>query len=228
MVGDVDADEVHSLAQTYFGRISRRPKPDPVETVEPPQRGERSIVMKAPAQPSVLFGYHKPSIHHPDEVVFDAISDILGVGRTSRLYRSLVVDKKIATRASAFHGFPGNKYPGLFTFSATPSRGHTNQECIEALDTEIERLKTELVSDGELERAKTRSRAGLIRALSSNRGLARQLTFYDVVTGDWRNLFKQLDDLNRVTAEDIQRVAKEHFNRAGRTVATIETQRPTR
>jgi predicted Zn-dependent peptidase len=184
--------------------------------------------MKAPAQPSVLFGYHKPSIHHPDEVVFDAISDILGSGRTSRLYRSLVVDQRIATRASAFHGFPGSKYPGLFTFSVTPSRGHTNQECIEAIDAEIERLKTELVSDVELERAKTRSQAGLIRALASNRGLARQLTFYEVVTGDWRNLFKQLDELNRVTPQDIQRVAREYFNDTGRTVATIETQRPDR
>ena len=153
VVGDVYANEVRSLAETYFGRIPGRPKPDPVETVEPPQMGERSIVMKAPSQPSVLFGYHKPDIHHPDEFVFDAISDILGVGRTSRLYRSLVVEKKIATRASAFHGFPGSKYPGLFTFSATPSRGHTNRECIEAIDAEIERLTTELVSDVELERA---------------------------------------------------------------------------
>ncbi|MEE2840406.1 MAG: pitrilysin family protein [Acidobacteriota bacterium] len=228
VVGDVYADEVRSLAETYFGRIPGRPKPDPVETVEPPQLGERSIVMKAPAQPSVLFGYHKPSIHHPDEVVFDAISDILGSGRTSRLYRSLVVDQRIATRASAFHGFPGSKYPGLFTFSATPSRGHTNQECIEAIDAEIERLKTDLVSDVELERAKTRSQAGLIRALASNRGLARQLTFYEVVTGDWRNLFKQLDELNRVTSQNIQRVAREYFTDTGRTVAAIETQRPDR
>ncbi|MEE8348984.1 MAG: pitrilysin family protein [Acidobacteriota bacterium] len=228
VVGDVYVDEVHSLAQTYFGRIPGRPKPDRVETVEPPQLGERTIVMKAPAQPSVMFGYHKPSIHDPDEVVFDAISDILGVGRTSRLYRSLVVDKKIATRASGFHGFPGSKYPGLFTFSATPSRGHTNQECIEAIDLEIERLKTELVSDVELERAKTRSQAGLIRSLSSNRGLARLLTFYEVVTGDWRNLFKQLELLNRVTPQDIQRVARKYFINTGRTVAAIETQRPDR
>jgi predicted Zn-dependent peptidase len=228
LVGDVYADEVRSLAETYFGRIPGRPRPEPVETVEPPQMGERSIVMKASAQPSVLFGYHKPSIHDPDEVVFDAISDILGVGRTSRLYRSLVVDKQIATRVSGFHGFPGNKYPGLFTFSATPSRGHTNQECIEAIDTEIEQLKTELVSDVELERAKTRSQAGLIRALSSNRGLARLLTFYEVVTGDWRNLFKQLDALNRVTTQDIQRVARAYFINTGRTVAAIETQRPDR
>ncbi|MEE2822848.1 MAG: pitrilysin family protein [Acidobacteriota bacterium] len=226
IVGDVYIDEVRSLAQNYFGRIPSRAKPEPVETVEPPQMGERSVVIKTSAQPSVLIGYHKPSIHHPDEVVFDAISDVLGVGRMSRLYRSLVVNKKIATRASAFHGFPGNKYPDLFTFSVVPSRGHTNQECIEAIDVEIERLKTELVSNVELERAKTRSRASLIRALSSNRGLARQLTFYEVVTGDWRNLFRQLDALDQVTPQDIQRVAQEYFVVTSRTVATIETQKP--
>ncbi|MDA2932923.1 insulinase family protein [Acidobacteria bacterium AH-259-D05] len=225
IVGDVYIEEVRSLAETYFGRIPGRPKPEAVETVEPPKSGERSVVIEAPSQPSVLIGYHKPSINHPDEAVFDAIADILGTGRTSRLYRSLVAEKKIAIRVSAFHGFPGNKYPGLFVFSVRPSRGHTNQECQEAIEAEIAKLKTELVSAQELKRAKTRSRAGLIRALSSNRGLARQLAFYEVVTGDWRTLFKQLDAFDQVTAQDIQRAAKEYFKTANRAVGVIETVR---
>jgi len=155
--------------------------------------------------------------------VFDAITDIVGMGRTSRLYKSLVKEKKIAIAASGFQGLPGNKYPGLFLFYAVPARGHTNQECEEAIDVEIERLKTELVSPEELQKAKTRSRAGLIRQLDSNRGLAAQLTFYEVVTRDWRNLFKQLDKIEQVTAEDIQRVAKEYFTSKNRTVGIIET-----
>ncbi len=118
---------------------------------------------------------------------------------------------------------PGNKYPGLFLFYAVPARGHSNQECQEAIDVEIERLKTELVSPEELAKAKTRSRASLIRQLASNSGLAAQLTFYEVVTGDWRNLFKQLDHIDQVTAEDIQRVAREYFVRKNRTVGVIET-----
>ena len=223
IVGDVDPEEIETMAQNYFGRIPGGPKPDPVETVEPPQLGQRRVVVDDPSQPFVLIGYHKPSINHPDNAVFDAITDTIGVGRTSRLYKSLVKEKKIAIVATGFPGLPGNKYPGLFLFYAVPARGHSNQECEEAIDVEIERLKTELVSPEELDKAKTRSRAGLIRQLASNPGLASQLTFYEVVTGDWRNLFKQLDQIEQVTAEDIQRVTRQYFVRKNRTVGVIET-----
>jgi predicted Zn-dependent peptidase len=223
VVGDVDPDQVRSFAVKYFGRIPSRPKPDPVETVEPPQLGERRVEVEDPAQPFVLIGYHKPDIHHPDDAVFDAITDIVGIGRTSRLYKSLVKEKKIAVAASGFQGMPGNKYPSLFLFYAVPARGHTNEECEEAIDAEIERLKSELVTPEELDKAKTRARASLIRQLDSNSGLAAQLTFYQVVTGDWRNLFGQLDKIEKVTAEDVRRVAGEYFTTRNRTVGIIRT-----
>ena len=223
IVGDVNPDTVRELAQKYFGPIPSGPKPDPVETVEPPQLGQRRVVVEDPAQPFVLIGYHKPSIHHPDDAVFDAITDIVGMGRTSRLYKSLVKEKQIAVYASGFQGMPGYKYPSLFLFYAVPARGRTNQECEDAIDSEIERLKNELVSAEELAKAKTRARASLVRQLASNSGLAAQLTFYQVVTGDWRDLFRQLDKIDKVTAGDIQRVAKEYFITRNRTVGIIET-----
>jgi predicted Zn-dependent peptidase len=223
IVGDVDPERIKTLATKYFGRVPSGPKPDPVETVEPPQLGERRVVVEDAAQPFVLIGYHKPSIHHPDDAVFDAITDIVGMGRTSRLYKSLVKEKKIAMAASGFQGMPGVKYPNLFLFYAVPARGHTNEECEEAIYTEIERLKNELVSPEELAKAKTRARASLIRQLDSNSGLAAQLTFYEVITGDWRNLFGQLDKIDKVTAEDIQRVAGEYFTTKNRTVGIIKT-----
>ena len=228
IVGDVQLEEIRSLAETYFGRIPDAPPPDPVETVEPPQTGQRRVVVEDPSQPWVVMGYHTPDINHPDNAVLEAMSDILGTGRTSRLYRSLVKEKKIAVNASAFQGFPGSKYPGLFVFFATPSQGHTTQESEEAVVTEIERLKTEPVSAQDLEKFRTRSQASVVRALGSNRGLARQLTFYEVVTGDWRNLFKQLDAIDRVTAQDIQRVAREYFTSKNSVVGVIETQQSDR
>ena len=223
IVGDVRVEEIQSLAETYFGRIPGAPKPDPVETVEPPQSGQRRVVVEDPSQPWVVTGYHTPDINHADSAVFEAISDILGTGRTSRLYKSLVKEQKIAVNSSAFQGFPGSKYPGLFVFFTTPARGHTTQECEEAVAAELERLKTEPVSAQDLEKFKTRSRASVVRALASNRGLARQLTFYEVVTGDWRNLFKQLDEIDRVTHQDIQRVAREYFTSKNSVVGVIET-----
>ena len=223
IVGDVDPDQIRELAEKYFGRIPSGPKPDPVETVEPPQLGERRVVVEDPAQPFVLIGYHKPDVHHPDDAVFDTLTDIVGMGRTSRLYKSLVKEKQIAVYASGFQGMPGNKYPSLFLFYAVPARGHTNAESEDAIDAEIERLKTELATPEELAKAKTRARASLVRQLASNSGLASQLTFYHVLTGDWRNLFKQLDKIDKVTAEDIQRVAKEYFITKNRTVGVTKT-----
>ena len=223
IVGDVNPKEIKKLAKTYFGRIPSGPKPEPVETVEPPQLGERKVTVEDPSQPFFLIGYHKPNINHKDNAVFDAISDIIGTGRTSRLYKSLVRDKKIAVVSSSFLGLPGNKYPGLFLFFAVPAKDQTNEECEEAITVEIERLKTELVTQEELEKAKTRARASLVRQLSSNNGLAGQVAFYEVVTGDWRNLFKRLDQIDQVTVEDIQRVAKEYFTSKNRTVGVIET-----
>ncbi len=223
IVGDVNPEQIRKLATKYFSGIPSGPKPDPVETVEPPQLGERRVVVEDPAQPFVLIGYHKPDIHHPDDAVFDAITDIVGMGRTSRLYKSLVKEKRIAIVASGFQGMPGVKYPSLFLFYAVPAKGRTNQECEEAIYAVTEKLKSEQVTPEELAKAKTRARAGLIRQLDSNSGLAAMVTVYEVLTGDWRNLFEQLDKIDKVTAEDIQRVANEYFTTKNRSVGIIET-----
>ena len=221
-VGDVEPKEMIRLAEVYFGRIPAAPKPDPLTTVEPPQRGERRVFLEEQSQRVMLLGYHKGSILHKDDAVFDAITDLMSQGRISRLYRSLVRDKKIATFAGGFSGIPGQKYPGLFLFFAFPSPGHTNEECENAIDSEIVRLKTELVDEATLKAVKTRARANLIRQLNSNQGLALQFTFYQAVTGEWRTLFKQLDAIDAVTAQDIKRVANEYFEKNNRTVAYLE------
>lgn len=221
IVGDVNPQEIRRLAEKYFAGIPSGPKPEPVETEEPPQRGERRVTVEDPAQPLVVIGYHQPNVNHPDSAVFEAMAEIVGVGRTSRLYKSLVKEKKIAVSANAQRSW--EKYPGLFVFSAVPAKGHASQECEQAIYAEIEKLKTEPVAPEELQKAKTRARAGLIRQLDSNSGLAAELTFYEVITGDWRNLFKQLDKIEKVTADDIQRVAKEYFTSKNRSVGVIET-----
>ena len=223
VVGDVETDKMIQLARKYLSKLPTGPKPPPVETIEPPQLGERRVVIEDPSQPLLLTGYHKPDARHPDDAVFDAITDIVGQGRTSRLYKSLVKEKKIALQVGAFPGFPGNKYPNLFVFYAFPAKGHTAEEMEEAIDAEIERIKTELVSEEELKGVKTRAKANFIRGLRSNSGMASQLTFYQGITGDWRNLFRVVDQINAVTAEDIQRVANAYFQKKNRTVGMLVT-----
>ena len=222
IVGDVEPKEVIRLAELYFGRIPAGPVPDPVWTQEPAQEGERRTTVHAQSQPFLLIGYHKPSIRHPDTAVFDAVQDVLAGGRTSRLYRSLVQEEKVAAVATGFPGFPGDKYPNLFLFFSVAAAGHTNKENEEAMLAEIERLKTELISEEELARVKSRARAELVQELSSDSGLADQLASYQVLTGDWRNLFRHLQAIDKVTGEDIQRVARAWFSERNRTVANLE------
>ncbi|HOQ45462.1 MAG TPA: pitrilysin family protein [Bryobacteraceae bacterium] len=222
IVGDVDAQEMRRLAEIYFGRLPSGPKPEPIRTVEPPQNAQRRVRLELQSQRILLMGYHKPDINHPDSAVYDVIGSLLSEGRSSRLYRSLVRDRKIAVQAEGFPGLPGQKYPGLFIFFAVPARGHTNEESEQAILEELERLKNEPVSQDELDGVKRRARANLLRGLADNSALAMQLADWEVLTGDWRNLFRQLDKINAVTPEDIQRVAKTVFVKNNLTVATIE------
>jgi predicted Zn-dependent peptidase len=106
-------------------------------------------------------------------------------------------------------------------FFGIPTPDHTNEEIQEAIRAEIERLKTEPVSDEELEKVKTRAKANLIRGLQSNGGIARQLATYQVQFGDWRELFRSVEKIDKVAQEDILRVARETFVANNRTVAMI-------
>jgi predicted Zn-dependent peptidase len=222
VVGDVDPKRVKELGETYLGIIPSGPKPEPLRTVEPPQTGERRVTLRLQSQRVFVSTYHKPDINDPDNAVYNAIGSLLSDGRSSRLYRSLVRDKKIATQVGGFPGFPGQKYPGLFLFFAFPSPGHTNDEVDKAIGAEIERLKSELVNREDLEGVKRRARSGILRQLRSNFALANMIANYQALTGDWRNLFKQLDKINAVTPQDIQRIAKAAFTFDNRTVAVIE------
>jgi len=224
VAGDVHSAQTLPILEKYFGRLPARPHPDETTTVEPPQNSERRVVLKEHTQPLYLEGYHRPDYHSKDDAVFDAITDLMSEGRTSRLYRALVRDKKIASFSAGFSGLPGIKYPHLFAFYAFPLPGHTPQEVADAIHAEIDRLKKEDISDDELKMIKTRSKANLIRGLADNEGLAQQLGTYQTRYGDWRELFRSVDRIDQVTKADIRRVANETFVDTNRSVGIIETE----
>ena len=226
VVGDVKGAQAMAIIEKYFGQIPSAPKPDERVTTEPPQNSERRVLLHEQSQPLYLEGYHRPDYRSKDDAVYDAIADLMSNGRTSRLYRSLVRDKKIAADAAGFSGLPGNKYPHLFAFYAFPLPGHTPAEMEKAIHEEIDRLKTQDISDDELKMIKTRAKAALIRGLADNEGLASQLAIYQARYGDWRELFRSVDRIDAVTKADIRRVANETFTPANRTVGIIETAPP--
>jgi len=222
VVGDVDPKKIRELAETYFGRIPPRAAGEPTRTIEPPQKVERRIKMQAQAQRVLIMGYHKPSGTDPDSPIYDAIGSLLSDGRSSRLTRNLVTQKKVAVAAGGFPDFPGEKYPGLFVFFGYPAPGKTNEEFEKEMAGEIERLKNELVSDEELAGVKRRFRANILGGLDSNTGLAQLLAKFEVLTGSWENLFTYLDKAEKVTPADIQRVAQATFVDTNRTVGYLE------
>ncbi len=223
IVGDIHPDTLIPLLETYFGRIPAGSKPPPLRTVEPPSIAEKTVTIKDPAQPFYMEGYHKPASTHPDQPVFDAIDDILTNGRTSRFYRSLVRDKRIAVDAGAYGAYPGEKYPHLWVAYAVPARGISNETVQQAIREELDRLKTEDVTDEELAKFRTRAKAGLIYSLNSNLGLAMSLTDYHTLFGDWREMFRYIQRFDLVTKTDIRRIARQTFVEANRVVAQIET-----
>ena len=226
VVADVKASEAMPMLEKYFSRVPAGPKPEEMTTVEPRQFAEKTVVIREQTQPIYVEGYHRPDYRDPDDVVYDAISDIFSNGRVSRLYRSLVRDQQIAAEVEGFSPFPGDKYPGLYCFLAVPLPGHTPAEMRDGIHKEIEKLKTADVTDEELAMFKNRTRADLLRGLADNQGLANVLAEYQTRFGDWRELFLQLDRVDKVTKADIRRVANTLFVASNRTSASIETAPP--
>lgn len=223
LVGDVKASEVLPIVERYLGRLHAGPKPEPLRTVEPPQNSERIVILHETTQPIFIEGYHKPGALDKDDAVYDALQDLMSNGRTSRLHRSLVRDKKIAAVSGGFNGFPGNKYPNLFVFFAISTPGHTPEEIRGAIHSEIERVKTQDITDEELQMIKKRARADLIRQLGDNQGLAFQLGSAQSLYGDWRGLFRHVSDIEKVSKADIRRVANSNFVESNRTIAMMES-----
>ena len=203
------------------------PQPDPRTTTEPPQNSERRVVLHDRSQPLYLEGYHRPDYRDKDDDVYDAIADLMSNGRTSRLYRALVRDKKIAAYsppASAVCPAANILTCSRFMLSLCPAT--RMQEMADAIHVEIERLKNEDISDEELKMIKTRAKANLLRGLDENEGLASELALFQARYGDWRELFHQVESIDKVSKADIRRVANQTFVPTNRTVGIIETAAP--
>ncbi len=221
IVGDVDPEQMREYAEIYFGGIAPTGDAPVVRTIEPQQRGERRFVIEEDSQPILMIGYHTVSQTHDDWPALQMLSSIMSSGRTSRLYRRLVQDDELALAAQTSVGYPGTKYPSLFIAFGIPNQGVPIDDVENAIYEEIEKVKAGDITQQELDRAITNSRANLVRSLNSNMGLAMQLARIQGQQGDWRRLFTYVDDLQNVTLEDLQRVANEYLVRENRTVGRL-------
>jgi predicted Zn-dependent peptidase len=217
LVGDFRTAEVKPLLERYFGRLKRGPMPPEVVTLEPKSLGEKRFYAEAETSPTVRVWWQGVSMVHKDFAVLDLLTDILS-GRTGRLTKALVLDKKIANNASAFVN--GQKYGGFVGAEVTVKDGQEPGAVEAALYEVIDRLKTETVPDQELQKVKNQAKANAYRRLSNATFIMFQLLQYDGA-GDWKKINNQAEEVDAVTAADIQRAARQYFTRETRSVGVF-------
>ena len=227
IVGDIDPQPTMAILEKYFGPIPAQPLPRRYISQEPPQRGERRVTLVMDAQPQMHMGYHIPQVGHPDSYALDVLGQLLGGvsrgSRTGRLYKSLVLEKKVALEVDA--GADISLYPNLFIISITPAQDKTTLEVEKAVREEIEKLETESPTQEEMTRIRNSVDASLLRALRRNFGVARVIASAEHLAGTWQFIFTERDRLKAVTAEDVQRVAREYLTGQNQTVAELRPRR---
>lgn len=225
VVGDVDADQVKEWADEYFGPLPAGVPSAPVLAREPEQAGERRITVEFEAEPRLLVGWRAVDSRHEDAPALSMLAAVLSAGRTTRLYRRLVAGDRSAVHVAAYLG-PGTRHPGLFVVSAVPRAPHAPADVEAAVYEEIARLKATPPDSAALSRIRNQLRAGELRRLASNLGLAQQLAQSEAELGDWRETFRAAARLARVTPDQVSRAARTYLIARRRTVATMVAKTP--
>ena len=217
LVGDFKVEEAEGLCEKYFGRIPRGKKRIPeVVTSEVAQKVEKRMNAEAEANPQVDILWHSPAAGHPDARALKVLAAVLS-GRSGRLHKSLVLDKELAT--TAFAQQISRKYAGMFNVGGESKDTKTPGDVENGIYDEINRLKSELVSDRELQKVKNNFAAMAVRRTSSNFHMLLQLIQYEGVDS-WKAINTEIPNILEVEAEDIQRVARKYLIKENRTVAT--------
>ncbi|WP_394129544.1 M16 family metallopeptidase [Shewanella maritima] len=223
IAGDVKLAEVKKLANEYFAPIPAQAPPQAVRTVEPLQKGERRIFLKkeSVSTPNVMLAYHVPATSHADYYALDLLTAILSQGNSSRLYQALV-DKQIAVSADTY--MPMSFDPNLFYIMSVANQGITAKALELAVIDEVNRVATEGVTPQELEKVKNAKLMNFYRTMETINGKANTLGTYELFFGSFEQLFNAPESYNKVTVEDIQRVAQTYLIKANRSVGVLAAQ----
>jgi predicted Zn-dependent peptidase len=217
-VGDVNAGEIRELSRRYFGRLKRFPgERDAIVTQEPEQTAERRMEAEADAKDELDIQWHGPSAVHQDAAACDLLMSVFA-GRSGRLYRPLVEDKKLALETDSY--FWSLRYGGVLHLGAQPREGADLAGLEKALSEIVEELRKSGITDRELEKARNQQMADLVRGLKTSNGISQQLGYFETV-GTYKDFFAYAKSLETVTAADIKRCAETYLKPSGRNVLVI-------
>ena len=221
IAGNVKFDEVKRLAEKYIEPIPAQPEPPKVMIVEPPQTGERRVwVQKDVSSPSLMIAYKVPESKNEDYYALTILSDILSSGNSSRLYSSLVDKKQLATQV--FTNFGESFDPTLFGIYATSAAKINENDLEKAIYEEIEKIKTEGITEKELQKIKNQKLMEFYGQIETINGKSNNIGTYEVFFGDYKKMFDAPAAFNKVTVDDIKNVAKKYFKKTTRTVGILK------
>ncbi len=220
VVGDVSATEIFKLAEKYIEPIPSHAPPAKVTTKEPEQLGERRVTVKKFAQlPIIMMGYHVPEASDPDYYALQVLQTILFSGQSSRMYQRLVDKDQLALFIQGGSSFSFD--PTLFMVTTQPKAGIAPEAVERAVYEEFDKVKAAPVTDEEVKKAKNILLANFYRQMKTINGRANAIGSYEVFFGDYNKLFTAAGDYEKVTKEDVKRVAAKYFSDKNRTVATL-------
>lgn len=229
VVGDVKAAEVYKLAKQHFGKLKPKAVPERKPQQEPPQIGERRVVVKAPAKlPSLQIGFHTPVLNDPDQdwepYALEILASVLSGNDSARLNQKLVRESQIAVDVGAGYDMIARGRQGLFELAGSPSEGKTVAELETAILQQIEKIKESGVTDEELKRVKAQVIAADVYQRDSVFYQAMQIGQLELTGFSWKTLKDYPAKLSAVTSAQVQEVAKKYLVKDNMTVATLDPQ----
>ena len=220
VVGDFSSDTIMPKIRAAFSKIPRGAEPPKVSVEEPAQHGERRVILKKEAElPFILMFYRAPNLRSPDNFALDLFSVVLAGGRSSRLYHELVYQKQLVRNVDADYSGVSIDPMG-FSVTAQLLPGVELAKVESEIDRLLDKLKSELITDRELQKAKNQIEASFIFAQDSIFGQAMKIGYYEIA-GGWRQMEGYLEGIRKVTREDIRRVARQYLDSDQRTVGTL-------
>ncbi len=226
VVGDVEPQRVFELARRHFGPLKPEKKTHPKPRSEPRQDGTKRLVVKAPArEPYLIMGFKATGVGSAEEVwepyALEMLAEILDGGSSARFSRNLVRGSEVAAGADASYS-AFTRLPGMLLVDGNPAKGRSVEELEQALRQEIERLKSEPVSEAELQRVRNQVIAAKVFEQDSVFYQAMQIGMLETIGLDWRLADQYVDRLGAVTIGQVQAVARKYLTDDNLTVAVLE------
>ena len=224
IVGKQNVDETFRIVEKYFSSINRAPEPKDINVTEARQLGEKRFEINYESNPEIIIGWHKPTYPSKDDYALDIFADIAANGKSSKLHKTLVVERKLAHSVSVWNGAPGARYDNLFAIFAEPAGGVSAHELEKAIYEELDKAASS-ITNKDIEIVKNQIESGAVLSLSSSSKLASTLSYYQTVFGDWRYFTNYHKAISNITVKDISEAYKKYCVKENRSVGILNDSR---